>query len=151
HPERGVRIPALTQPVDLMPTLLEAFSMRASSVHGHSLLPLVRGEKDEVRAYACSGHQVGDALEWSLRTPEWAFLLPVQPGAADPARGRQLYVKPDDRWEVNNLVQHYQEFADHLDASLRAFVSAFRLPGPLQMPVLRTIHDIASTTPENEP
>ncbi len=131
--EAGRRMDALTQPVDLLPTLLDAFGIPIPPLHGHSLLPLVRGEIHPVRPYACSGLRTDDALEWAIRTPEWAFLLPLQvaPGAA---RGAQLYAKPDDRWEVNNVIQHHLELAERLERALRAFIAASEVGGPFMPP-----------------
>jgi arylsulfatase A-like enzyme len=136
--EAGLRVSALTQPVDLLPTLLDLLGQPVPESHGRSLLPLVRGEREQVRAYACSGLEMGEGLEWALRTPEWAFLMPLRAPPDDPPRGPQLYVKPDDRWEVNNLVQHRLQFAERLEQTLRAFVEATRRPGPLQAPELPT-------------
>jgi hypothetical protein len=121
----GGRIGALTQPVDLMPTLLEAFGLTSVDCHGSSLLPLIRGEQERVRDFACSGLEIGGEMEHSLRTPDWALLLPEDSGSGDlrpPLRDRQLYVKPDDRWEVNNVLQHHLELGDQLEQTLRAFV-----------------------------
>ena len=133
----GLRISALTQSVDLMPTVLDWFGIRVpESVQGRSVLPLVRGESNQVRPYACSGLCAGDATELALRTPEWALLLPSASQAGDPPRGRQLFVKPDDRWEVNNVVQHHLELADGQEHTLRCFVEATLRPGPLQPPGL---------------
>jgi hypothetical protein len=82
--------------------------------------------------------QSGEVIEWALRTPEWGFLLPVQPAADHPPRLPQLYVKPDDRWEVNHVLQHHLEWGEHLEQVLRGFVAATRRPGPLEPPPLRT-------------
>jgi arylsulfatase A-like enzyme len=136
--EAGRRVFALTQPVDLLPTFLEAFGLPVPPwTHGHSLWPLLRGAAEQMRSYACAGMRVGDAIEWALRTPDWGFILP-EATEADPAPRRpQLYVKPDDRWEVNNVLQHHLDLADHLEQTLRGFVQATRRPGPLQAPELR--------------
>jgi arylsulfatase A-like enzyme len=130
--QAGRRVPTLTQPVDLMPTLLDAFGLPPAPVHGHSLLPLARGTAAKVRDYACSGLRLGDAVEWALRSPEWAFLL-------RPPDTARLYVKPDDRWELNDVVQHHPALAEHLEAVLRGFVEATRRSGPLQLPELRDL------------
>jgi arylsulfatase A-like enzyme len=118
-------VDALTQSVDVFPTLLELFAVPpAGPTHGRSLLPLARGEVTTIRPYACSALAIGPAVEWSLRTSDWAFLLPVQPHLDDPPRPPQLYAKPDDRWEVNNVRQHYLDWCDHLETTVRAFAAA---------------------------
>lgn len=124
--EAGRRVAALTQSVDLAPTLAEWFGVPLADVHGRSLLPLARGEVESIRPYAYSGLQVGEAIEYALRTPEWAFLLPIHPNADDAERSPQLYVKPDDRWEVNNVLQHHFDLAEQLERTLRDFVASPR-------------------------
>jgi arylsulfatase A-like enzyme len=137
--EAGRRVGALTQPVDLLPTLLDAFGLPPPAVHGRSLLPLLRGQGEPVRAYACAGLRLGADAELALRTPRWSFLLPLAQASEVTPRAPQLYVKPEDRWEVNNVLQHHLELAEHLEQTLRGFVEATRQPGPLQAPVLRDV------------
>jgi arylsulfatase A-like enzyme len=137
--EAGRRVPALTQPVDLMPTLLEAFGVPPPAVHGMSLLPLVRGQVEEVRPYACAGLGQGGGVEWMLRTAAWSFLLPIQVPEGDAPRHPQLYVQPDDRWEVNNVRQHHLELAEHLEEVLRGYAAASQRPGRLELPELRDV------------
>jgi arylsulfatase A-like enzyme len=132
----GLRIAALTQPVDLAPTFAELLGTPLSDAQGRSLAPLMRGEADDVRPYAACGLRLGDSEEWLLRTPERALLVPIQVPAGDPPRQAQLYVKPDDRWEVNDLAQRHGEEAEQLHQTLRAFVEATRHPGPLLFPPL---------------
>jgi arylsulfatase A-like enzyme len=145
--EGGRRVSALTQAVDLAPTLAELFGATLPGAHGHSLLPLLRGEAGQVRAYACAGLEVGGGVEWALRGPDWVFLLPVRPHPHDPSRGPQLYVKPDDRWEVNNVVQHHLELAERLEQALRAFVAGAREPGPLRPPALPEEGEVGDDEP----
>ncbi len=144
--EAGRRVFALTQPVDLLPTLLEAFGLPVpAGVHGRSLWPLLRGEVEQVRAYACAGRRLGETAEWALRIPDWGFILPEDPATDRPLRGPQLYVKPDDRWEVNNVLQHHLDLADHFQKVLRGFVEASRQPGLLQPPELRALEGEPTT------
>ena len=106
-----------------------------SSAQGRTLLPLVYGDVEEIRPYVCSGAQDDEEAEWSLRTPEWAFFLPVEHHGS-PGTPR-LYVRPDDRREVNNVVQHHGDLADELERTLRGFVEATHRPGvfaPPEMP-----------------
>src|SRR5206468_703405 len=104
--------------------------------HGHSLWPLLRGDAEHIRPYAVSTLRIGDSEEWLLRTPDRALLLPMAVPEGDRPRGPQMYVKPDDRWEVNDLSLRYAEEADQLAQTLRAFAEAVRAPGPLRYPSL---------------
>jgi arylsulfatase A-like enzyme len=126
------RVSAITQAVDLAPTLLDLFGVGAPASHGFSLLPLARGEVAEVRPYAVAGLEHALGAELCLRTHEWSLLLPID----QVDRARQIYVKPDDRFEVNDVSQHHLDRADQLEAVLRAFVAAAHGPGPLSMPPL---------------
>jgi arylsulfatase A-like enzyme len=144
---RGRRIASLTQSLDLVPTLLDLFGITIpDDVHGRSLLPLLRGEDAPVRDYACSGLQIGLAIEWSLRTPEWTFLLPLQGEIEDAVRPPQLYAKPEDRWEVNDVRQHHLELSEHFAQVLEAFAAAVQRPGPLAAPELRDV-EVELTSP----
>jgi arylsulfatase A-like enzyme len=144
--QAGRRVPALTQPVDLAPTLLDAFGLPPAPMHGHSLLPLARGEAENVRDYACSGLRVGENVGLALRSPAWSFVLPVCGDDGGQMRLGQLYVRPDDRGEVNDVIQHHQELANHLEAVLTGFVEATRRPGSLQPPELRDVEAEQPTT-----
>jgi hypothetical protein len=66
-----------------------------------------------------------------LRTADWLLRLPVG------GEGRAgLFVKPDDRCEVNDVVQHHFDQAEGLERTLRASVAACDRPGPLEVPPL---------------
>ena len=116
HP--GWRVDALTQPVDLVPTLLEFLGVHPANAQGRSLWPLIRGETSEVRQYAMSALPRDEGMAWALRTREWAFILPIEAPADEPRRPR-LYVKPEDRWEVNDVCQHHLELAEEFERILR--------------------------------
>src|SRR5205085_123087 len=106
------------------------------AVHGASLLPLAKGQRTQIREYACVGLGEGDTVEWALRSPHWAFLLPrSSPSAESPAEA-ELYVKPDDRWEVNNVRHHHVELTERLQQTLQGFAEATHRSGPLQPPKL---------------
>jgi arylsulfatase A-like enzyme len=121
--EAGRRVAALTQPVDLHAALLDAVGIAAEAGAGLGLLPLALGQSSSIRDYALSGWALGDCLEWSLRSTEWAFLLPMRTPPGDVPRGPQLYVKPDDRWERNNLAHHHPEHAEKFETILRQSVA----------------------------
>jgi arylsulfatase A-like enzyme len=120
--EAGRRVGALTQATDLAPTLADVFEVELPSAQGRTLLPSVYGDSEQIRPYVCSDVQTGEAVEWCLRTPEYALLLPMQADAG----GARLYFKPDDRYEVNNVVQHHMEDAEEMERTLREFVEKHR-------------------------
>jgi arylsulfatase A-like enzyme len=132
----GLRVPALTQSVDLVTTFRDFLGEPPEPAHGRSLLPLIRGEIEQIRPYAVSGQRVGGSGEWLLRTPRRALLFPVQVPDADPPRRPQVYVKPDDRWEVNDIAARCEEEVQQLELTLRAFVEEASKPGPLDYPPL---------------
>jgi arylsulfatase A-like enzyme len=117
--EAGRRVPALTQAIDLPATVLDAAGVKPVNMDGQSLLPLTHGTRETLRAYSFSTWRLGKDQESALRTPEWKLIL----SSADnpPSRQRQLYGKPEDRWEVNNVLQHHLELADELEKELSVF------------------------------
>jgi arylsulfatase A-like enzyme len=116
----GRRVGALTQSCDLMPTLLELFGLLIPpEVQGRSLLGLARGQTGAVREQAYCGLSIGGGIEYAMRTKDWAYLLPLRVPDGETPREPQLYAKPEDRWEVNNLIQQHPELAESMDATLR--------------------------------
>ena len=71
---------------------------------------------------------VAVAVEHRWRVVEVVDDLAVP--ADDAPRGPQLYVKPDDRWEVNDLRQHNLDLVEEHEKTLREFIAATRPPGP---------------------
>jgi arylsulfatase A-like enzyme len=103
----GDRIAAMTQPSDLAATFWTLQDLPFDGSAGRDLMPLIRGETESLRPSIVRIH--GDAA--SLRTPEWALVQTAEV----PSR---LFVKPDDRWEVNDVAQHHSEIVEMLEAEL---------------------------------
>jgi arylsulfatase A-like enzyme len=105
------RSQSLVQPADLMPTLLETCGLPPSAgLRGTSLMSLVRGESERVRDRALI---VARAGERAVRTPAWH--LRVANGRSDAVDAYdELYVKPDDRWEVNEVSGRCPEVVEGL-------------------------------------
>jgi arylsulfatase A-like enzyme len=116
--EAGRRVPALTQSIDAVPTLLDMLGLPAPRGDGRSLLPLARGETDFVRPQAVSTRPAAGATAWALRTAQWTLLrsVPASPGVPRPAS--RLFVKPDDRWEHNDLGPRYPEAIIEMEETL---------------------------------
>lgn len=134
----GVRHQALVQTVDLAPTILAALAVRppaSHELHGHNLLPLARGEVAKVRDYVCMGM---DLEEFAIRTHHWHLILPIETDPDEP-RLRQLYRKPEDRWEHNDVIEQHLDVADHLELVLRRFVEVVGRDALDSLPPLRDI------------
>lgn len=121
EPKESQRISALTQSIDLMPTLLDLYGIQIpSATQGMSLLPLVREEECATREYLCAGQTDGENREWVLRSKEWLFR---RRDSEEEEPVLQLYVKPEDKWEVHDVIQLHFELSERLESVLRSFVS----------------------------
>jgi arylsulfatase A-like enzyme len=142
----GRRHRALVQPVDLLPTILEAVGVEPSPddppLHGASWLPLLRGDLAKIRDYACLGM---DVEEFAIRTHHWHLVLPLDADPDDPPRSVELYRKPEDRWDQNDVAEQHAELADHLELVLRRFARATRDDRLDDLPPLREIARLGGT------
>jgi hypothetical protein len=103
--EGGGRSQALVQPADLGATVADWLAAPPRECWScRSALPVVREEMESLRDRACS---VGPQGERAVRTAAWR--LGWGPGAAS-----QLYVKPDDRWEVNDVADRCGDLIEPL-------------------------------------
>jgi arylsulfatase A-like enzyme len=138
----GVRHQALVQTVDLLPTILAALGLPPNqAIHGHDLLALIRGDRTKVREYACLGM---DVEEFAIRTHHWHLTVPVELDHDDPPRRPELYRKPEDRWDQNDVALQYPEVAEHLELTLRRFVDAV---GRDALDALAPLRDVARFAP----
>ena len=131
----GTRRQALVQTVDLLPTVLNALGLPEDErVHGFDLMPLIRGDKSKVRDYACMGM---DVEEYAIRTENWHLTLPIEVDPDDVPRSPELYRKPEDRWDQNNVAAENPEIADQLELTLRRFAEAVARDAIGDLPPLR--------------
>lgn len=105
----AARSQALVEPSDLGATLAEMAGEPANfSGFGRSLLPLVRGDattlRDRLYVHGPEGRS-------GLVTPAW-YLSPAEPP--------QLYLKPDDRWEFNDVAARCPQIVELLQEALQA-------------------------------
>jgi hypothetical protein len=118
----GQRVGVLTQPMDLAPTLRELFGLSYlpgdDPWTGRSLVPLLRGREQPVRDRVVSGLRQEGTTLWGLRTPDWYLTLDDTPDGQ-----RRLYVKPDDRWEVNDVRPRNLELAEEMEAGFKSLPS----------------------------
>lgn len=95
----GERVWAFTQPEDVL-TVSREPTVSVSRTHAVSVCDI-------------NGHS-----EAALRTDTHALLLPLATVDDEP-REPQMYEKPDDRWELNDVRQPNLELADQMEAELR--------------------------------
>lgn len=126
------RSQALVQPGDLGVTVASWLGTdgAAERRYGRNLLSQVAGDEHTFRQAVCS--TAGPSLssepsspppegEHSIRTPAWFMRRSGE--------GGQLYVKPDDRWEVNEVSDRCADVAEQLTAALEAYVTALQSGG----------------------
>ena len=77
----------------------------------------------------------------ALVQDSFAKVAPTSEAAAEP----ELYVKPDDRWEVNDVRHHHVERSERLKQTLHGFLEATRRPGPFAPPLLPDLELEAAT------
>ena len=122
----GQRLSQLVQPVDLYATLIDYFEL----AHGEPALCWGRKLSGPLpdpllaRQYAVAVHE--DC--WSIRTPIWFF--------REDAEQVQLFAKPDDRWEVNEVASLCEDVVAALRAALAQVRDAAGQVDPSQLPVL---------------
>ena len=147
HPEglgRGERSQAFVQPADLMPTILDFLDVRGplrvpyqgprkgatqmpqdhtlasfeAAFEGRSLLPLLSGAAERVRDFAYSGM----GQQWSIRSEEWTYLLPLRPDASR-SGAAELYSRRTDLAEQNNVIDQHRDAAAELELELRRWAA----------------------------
>ena len=130
------RSAAIAQPVDMAPTIFDALSIEDPGLVrcGQSQLP--RGGRGEVAERDRAG--MFTASHRGLRTAHWHYVEPCGESTGDDGPSdAQLYVKPDDRWEVNNVVRLCREEAEQMRHALRDCEQASTAgeAGPLMSPL----------------
>jgi hypothetical protein len=80
-----------------------------------------------------------DVEEFAIRTHLWHLIVPIEPDPEDPPRYPELYRKPEDRWDQNNVAPQYAEVVEHLELTLRRFITAIARDALDSAPALREV------------
>ena len=104
---------ALVQPIDIMPTILDiAGCPIPQDLHGQSLLPLLKGEKGQIRSCAVSSYWLSPSrhqMSFSTITDdEWCLIY------ADEDVPAELYHLPSDSQQENDVISDNREIAERL-------------------------------------
>ncbi len=143
-PARG-EISALTWLADLYPTLCELAGVSVpSSVEAHSLLPLVSGEREQIRDRVYALYK---DVQRMVSDGEWKLIR----SSRSEARGvgtdlLQLFHLTEDPWEMNNRVvdTNQRDRIERLSADLFAWQR--RIGDPLADQAERSLPDFGQTT-----
>jgi arylsulfatase A-like enzyme len=116
----AARSQALVQPADLYATLFDSLSLPVPAGQGQSLMPVIRGGVETIRDRVCC---FALPEERAIRTPAWHLRISQTTTATEPEPPPtvQLYTKPDDRWEMNDVANRCSETVEPLTAALAEF------------------------------
>lgn len=122
----AARSQALVEPSDLWATLSQWWQIDAATASptAASLIPVVRQEIYALRDRLCIA---GGGEERAIRTPAWYLRV---------ANESELYVKPDDRWEVNNVRSRCLEVVECLQVASLLYEQAIQNGGIADLPPL---------------
>ncbi|MBN1458188.1 MAG: sulfatase [Armatimonadetes bacterium] len=116
------RVRALTETVDIFPTILDLLGLTApESVQGESLVPLITGASPAVHDFVFARAE-GAPRSYLIRNQNWAMIL---------FRGgklRALYDLEADPWQVRNVIDDRPEVAERMIAAFRTFAESQRHP-----------------------
>ncbi len=125
---QGERLAALCQPGDVCATLVDAAGLDGSEFapHGQSLLAAMQGDPSMLpdRAGTIGWQRMQGSLgEFALRTDYWYARFPgaTAAGGGNGLQSVQLYAKPDDRWEQNEVAALCPQEATAMAAALAGF------------------------------
>ena len=147
----GRRIGALVQPADILPTILELAGVPdPDTIHGKSLMPLIRREADELRDCAVSSWSIVHGPKaWRPSTVtdhEWALIYAgeVQREAAATTHvvdsiprsekllggrgGPELYNIRVDPKQNENVIEQHRDVAERLHAMCVRFLEEVHTP-----------------------
>lgn len=113
----------LTQTVDLPVTLLDWFQVPVPPgvvLDGHSLLPVIRDDQSLPRENVFAG----DSSIIGVRTADIYFRLDADASVSEAME--MIFLKPDDRWDADNMVRQYTDTADELSQKWQDFVAMIR-------------------------
>jgi arylsulfatase A-like enzyme len=127
HPPAG-SVEALTQTVDLLPTILDLLGIAypADQIQGRSLLPVLAGKKEQVNDYIFARTEQGlpptRTACYLVRSLRWALIL--QQGG----KQRELYDLQADPGERRNVIAQQAEQAEKMVRAFRLFAAKQATP-----------------------
>ena len=120
----GQRVSALTQSVDLLPTLMALAGVEKSDLgmHGHSLAPLLTGPSAWPRQYAFSSTFIRNGGP-TVTDERWTYLAYGEHGGAP-----ELYDLQADPQQQQNVIGEHPAVAQRMQKALVDFLDAVETP-----------------------
>ncbi len=116
------RVRALSETVDILPTILDLFALPIpSTVQGKSLLPLIIGERRAVHDFVFARAE-GTPESYLVRDQHWAMIL------FKGGKLQALYDLEKDPWQTRNVIAEQPKEAERIRAAFKQFAQAQRLP-----------------------
>jgi arylsulfatase A-like enzyme len=114
---------ALTSHADLLPTIIESIDggakTQATDIDGKSVLPLMANGHTAWRDWLISANARGST---AIRTASWCLrqdaIIPPD-GTEHMQPTTELYVRPDDRWEANDVAKLCPDVVEQLATAAR--------------------------------
>jgi arylsulfatase A-like enzyme len=121
--ELSGRITALTQAIDILPTIFDLLgaSYPRAGPQGRSLLPLMAGLEDRAHDYIFTRSR-GKPPSYVVQSPEWSLMLWRH------GEWRALYDLEADPRQLNNVIDQHSEVAEEMLAAFEEFASQQRRP-----------------------
>lgn len=108
----SVRVGGLCQPADLYHTLACEYHERSEDLPG--LFPLMNETKDQIHEWIRVVEKDPQSLKRALITDQWFFKI-FKDVNGDPGQKFELYVRPDDRWCVNEVAGRCADIVEELN------------------------------------
>jgi arylsulfatase A-like enzyme len=113
----AARSQTLVEPSDLWATLLNWWGIeeRPETPTAANLMPVVREDAVLARDRL---YVVGEGHQQAIRTPAWYLR---ESGGGDDLLGAELFAKPDDRWEVNDVSNRCRDVVERLREAIAQY------------------------------
>jgi len=145
--ERRVgRLSALTESVDILPTILDLLAQDHSdaNIQGRSLLPLIAGRADSVNEHVLS-RAFGRPASYMIRDSRYSLLLYAN------GEWRALYDLQEDPWQTRNIFAERPEPAAALTKAFRSFADTQVRPLAAYLDPTAKEAPIAEASPDELP
>lgn len=125
----AARSQALVEPADFWASLLDWWRVDAApaSPTANSVLPLVGQQSVQLRDRLCI---LGEGGQRAIRTPAWYLRAAAAP---------ELFAKPADRWETNDVATRCQEVTECLQDALGRYELALSAGRVSELPPLSEV------------